>query len=75
MAWISPTWSPENHEQTIARLYRSGQANPVVVRICVAADTVDEMKLDRVHHKISAQAAFERYLRAAGKLQPERRAV
>jgi hypothetical protein len=68
MAWISPTWSPENHEQTIARLYRSGQTNPVLVRICVASNTVDEMKLDRVYGKISAQEAFERYLRAAGKL-------
>jgi len=75
MAWISPTWSPENHEQTIARLYRSGQTQPVVVRICVANNTVDEMKLDRVANKIGAQEAFERYLRAAGRLQPERKAV
>jgi hypothetical protein len=30
----------------------------------VATNTVDEMKLDRVHHKMSAQEAFEAYLRA-----------
>jgi hypothetical protein len=68
MAWISPTWSPELWEQTIARLYRSGQTKPVIVRVCLAHDTVDQMKVDRVHHKMTAQAAFESYLRAHGKL-------
>jgi hypothetical protein len=63
MAWVSPTWSPEMWEQTIARLHRSGQTKPVVVRVCVAHNTVDDMKLDRVHKKMTAQAAFEAYLR------------
>lgn len=66
MAWISPTWSPELWEQTIARLHRSGQIHPVVVRVCTAADTVDQMKLNRVYAKMSAQEAFEAYLRAHG---------
>jgi len=63
MLWISPTWSPELWEQTIARLHRSGQTQPVFVRVCVAEDTVDQMKLDRVHMKMTAQQAFEAYLR------------
>jgi hypothetical protein len=63
MAWISPTWSPELWEQTIARLARPGQTRPVVVRVCVATDTVDELKLDRVHFKMGAQEAFEAWLR------------
>ena len=63
MAWICPTWSPELWEQTIARLHRSGQTKPVFVRVCVANGTVDQMKLDRVHEKMTAQAAFEAYLR------------
>jgi hypothetical protein len=63
MAWISPTWSPEMWEQTIARLYRSGQSKPVVVRVCMAHNTVDQMKIDRVHRKMTAQEAFEAYLR------------
>jgi hypothetical protein len=62
MAWISPTWSPEFWEQTIARLARPGQTRPVVVRVCVASGTVDELKLNRVHGKMSAQAAFEAWL-------------
>jgi SNF2 family DNA or RNA helicase len=63
MAWISPTWSPELHEQCIARLHRSGQTQPVIVRICVAVNTVDQMKLDRVQLKMTAQEAFERHIR------------
>jgi len=63
MAWISPTWSPELWEQTIARIARPGQTRPVVVRVCVANGTVDDLKLNRVHHKMSAQEAFEAWLR------------
>jgi SNF2 family DNA or RNA helicase len=63
MCWISPTWSPELWEQTIARIARPGQTRPVVVRICVARNTVDELKLDRVHYKMSAQEAFEAWMR------------
>jgi hypothetical protein len=62
MAWIAPTWNPELWDQTLARLHRSGQPRQVVVRVCVATGTIDEAKLDRVHHKLSAQQAFERYL-------------
>lgn len=62
MAWISPCWSPEFWEQTIARLHRSGQTRPVMVRVCVARDTVDELKVARVQDKVSAQNAFERYI-------------
>jgi hypothetical protein len=62
MAWLSPTWSSEYWEQCIARLNRSGQQRQVMVRVCVARGTVDEMKLNRVHHKMTAQAAFEAYL-------------
>ena len=62
MAWIAPTWSPELWEQTIARIHRSGQTKPVMVRVCVATGTVDEMKLQRVRYKMTAQAAFEKYL-------------
>lgn len=69
MAWVAPTWSPELWAQTIARLHRPGQSRPVMVRVCVATGTVDELKLDRVHHKMSAQAAFERYLAACAAME------
>jgi SNF2 family DNA or RNA helicase len=62
MAWLAPTWNPEWWDQTLARLNRSGQQRQVVVRVCVANRTIDDMKIDRVTHKLSAQSAFERYL-------------
>jgi SNF2 family DNA or RNA helicase len=64
MAWLSPTWSAEYWEQSIARLNRSGQTRQVIVRVCVAQNTVDQMKLDRVYYKMTMQAAFETYLRS-----------
>ena len=63
MAFVSPIWSPEFWEQTIARINRSGQTRQVMVRVCTARDTVDEMKINRVYHKMTAQEAFEAYLR------------
>jgi hypothetical protein len=62
MAWLSPSWSSELTEQAIARIYRPGQTRHVTVHVCVAADTVDEMKRDRVLGKMSAQEAFKRHL-------------
>jgi hypothetical protein len=69
-AWLSPPWSPELWAQCIARLHRPGQAHKVTVHVCTAADTVDQMKLARVHSKLSAQAAFESYLRNQGLKRP-----
>jgi hypothetical protein len=65
MIWLAPTWSAEMWDQTIARLHRPGQAAHVMVHVCVATDTVDELKRLRVIQKLSAQAAFERYLAVA----------
>jgi hypothetical protein len=65
MAWLAPTWSAELWEQTIARIHRPGQDRHVMVHVCVAEGTVDELKRLRVISKLGAQAAFEAYL--AGK--------
>jgi hypothetical protein len=62
MAWLSPTWSAELHDQAIARIYRPGQTRHVTIHICVATDTVDELKRERVIGKLSAQEAFKRHL-------------
>ena len=35
----------------------------LVVRVCVANGTVDDLKLNRVYYKMSAQEAFEAWLR------------
>jgi SNF2 family DNA or RNA helicase len=61
MIWYGLTWSPELYEQTIKRIHRPGQAQRCFVHICLAAETVDEMKRLRVVEKMSAQDAFTRY--------------
>ena len=73
MAWLSPSWSAELTQQAIAKIYRPGQTKRVTIHVCVAAGTVDEMKRDRVHGKLSAQEAFRRHLeRARGDDQHDR---
>jgi hypothetical protein len=62
MAWLSPSWSAELTEQSIARIYRPGQTRHVTIHICIAAGTVDEMKRNRVLGKTNAQEAFRRHL-------------
>jgi SNF2 family DNA or RNA helicase len=69
MAWISPPWSPEQWEQSIARLHRPGQGRHVMVRVCAATNTVDEMKINRVQNRMTAQKAFEQYLRDWGQVR------
>jgi SNF2 domain-containing protein len=66
MLWISPPWSAELWDQALARLHRPGQAEHVMVHVCIARNTVDEMKRDRVIGKMAAQAAFEKYLQRHG---------
>ena len=61
-AWLSPCWSPEFWDQTIARLHRSGQTRPVFIHVAMAGNTIDEAKRMRVFHKLSAQEALKRYL-------------
>lgn len=62
MVWLAPTWSAELWDQTIARIHRPGQKAHCMVHVCVAVNTVDELKRMRVIEKLSGQAAFERYL-------------
>jgi SNF2 family DNA or RNA helicase len=65
MIWLSPTWSAELWDQTLARLHRPGQGQHVMVHVACATGTVDHMKRRRVIGKLSEQAAFEEYLREA----------
>jgi hypothetical protein len=62
MAWYGLPWSAELWDQTIKRLHRPGQGQPVTVSLCLVTNTVDEMKRWRVVDKLTAQDAFRRYL-------------
>lgn len=55
-------WSAELFDQLIKRFHRPGQRFQCFVHYIFARGTVDEMKHDRVHNKISAQEAFRNYL-------------
>lgn len=51
MIIMSPVWSNDITEQTIARIWRKGQTKPVNVYEIIANGTVDEMIVDRVEGK------------------------
>lgn len=63
MAWFGFPWSAELYDQTVKRFHRSGQTERCFLHHCLARGTVDELKYDRVHNKMEAQAAFIKHMR------------
>lgn len=55
MVWLTLPWSNEQYRQSIKRLYRSGQTDPVNVIHIVAEDTVDEEVLSKLDLKEAGQ--------------------
>ncbi len=55
-----PTWSAERYAQIIRRVQRPGQGRPVFVHQIRARDTVDDIKVNRVAHRIEEQDHFKR---------------
>ena len=41
MLMLSPLWSLDSFDQTVARIWRRGQDREVCVRVIVAEDTID----------------------------------
>lgn len=66
MIWYAPTWSNEQYDQTVKRLYRPGQLQTTYSHRIVAKDTVDELKLGRVADKDEQQRAFKAMLKRVG---------
>ena len=59
MVWFGITWSLELYQQTVARLYRQGQAaKTVVVQHIIAEGTIDERILRALKKKDKTQAAL-----------------
>ncbi len=56
------TWSAELFDQLLKRFHRPGQKFDCFVHYIFARNSVDEIKYDRVHNKISEQEAFRNYL-------------
>ena len=59
--WYSLTWSEEEWDQGIGRLYRQNQTHPVVVHILEAAP-IDRAMLATVKDKQAVQAALNESL-------------
>lgn len=59
LIWFGLTWSLELYQQTVARLWRQGQADKtVVVQHIIAKDTIDERVLKALKEKDSTQSAL-----------------
>lgn len=63
--WYCPTWSPEQYEQALARLYRPGQSSPVLSYRILAKGTVDLLKVARVEGRIEESEEWRALMQAA----------
>ena len=65
LVWFGLTWSLELYQQTVARLWRQGQASGCVSVIHIIADgTVDERVMKALEMKDTTQAALIRAVKA-----------
>lgn len=64
LVWYGLTWSAEQYQQTIGRLYRQGQTRPVTVVRLLAKDTADERVAARLRFAMSQQGRLLDTLRA-----------
>jgi hypothetical protein len=63
LIFLGPVWSRDQRDQTIARLWRRGQTEEVVVDVIVAADTVEtDVMLPRVEGKGEVAHLFAEHL-------------
>ncbi len=66
LLWYGQTWSYDNHDQTVARLRRSGQeSDQVWSSYLVCKDTVDEALLAAVQRKEKADKKISELIRNA----------
>ncbi len=59
LVWFGLTWSLELYQQTVARLWRQGQAaNTVVIQHIITEGTIDERILKALSEKDGTQSAL-----------------
>lgn len=57
IVWYSPTWSSEENDQMIARLWRQGQeSDKVIVHYLIIKNTIDEAMISSVKSKKKTQS-------------------
>ncbi|MER2142160.1 MAG: DEAD/DEAH box helicase [Eubacteriales bacterium] len=62
--WTTIPWSSELYQQFNARLPRSGQKHPVVIHHLMTPNSTDQLRLDVVQEKITAEQALLAHLEA-----------
>lgn len=55
LVWYTIPWSLEDYEQTIGRLYRQGQKDPVIIIHLIINNTIDEKILKAIEKKDLSQ--------------------
>ena len=55
MIWYGLPWNLELYQQGVARLYRQGQPQPVIIHRLLVKDSADEMVLQALQYKGSTQ--------------------
>lgn len=60
--WLAPCWSRDKWQQTQDRLWRQGQNQPVSIEVCIAKNTIDEIKLKSAEWKGNFHELFLKHL-------------
>lgn len=64
-----PMWNLEQYEQAIARLYRQGQKEPVLIYHILAKDTIDQEQYEALHNRSMAQKDLLKALQKEGLIE------
>ena len=74
LIWFGLTWSLELYQQTVARLWRQGQAaETVVVQHIITAGTIDEQVMKALESKDHTQSALINAVKAEIKRSASKR--
>lgn len=68
IVWYGLTWSLEAYQQANARLYRQGQAKPVIIHHLVTQGTIDEQIMKALASKAAGQDALMSAVKARLKI-------
>ena len=62
LLFFAPVWSRDQSEQSVGRVWRTGQKNPVTVTTLVCNDTLDDLVLSRVEDRSVWMKLFKQHL-------------
>ena len=62
VCFLQPPWSRDQQEQSIGRVWRTGQTKPVTVTTLICNDTLDELVMARVEDRAKWMVLFKQHL-------------